>query len=134
MQMKDDPHQTARDTTNALTEQYIARIQELREKYSHRKGKYYIQVLTRRDTPSAYVLHSTFVTRLSLPDPKWENTVYEVDNTENHISLCWALPSSADARQISLRPDLFDAKLVEDCVNMLAQPKEFRWSRVRVKI
>ena len=135
-EIEPNPDQTARGTTDAMSGEYIERIRGIIDKYGYLRGKYYIQVLTRRDTPSSQVLHTTFISRMSMPEPKWTETLYEVDNSTSTSYLVWCLPAKAEGLQVVVRTDLFDKKLIADCERMIKSGTEgyMNWSRERYKI
>lgn len=136
MMMEDDPYQTANATSTEAGKEYMRRLTKILDENKGVEGTYYIQVFLRRDTPSPKILHFTFVTRRTLPEPEWDQSVYEVENFSNSVFLRWSLPTRADALQILIRPDLFAEKLVQDCSRMLQSDDKdgYHWAKEKVNV
>lgn len=113
---------TAGEITDGQAEKYRKSLEEAIETGEKiYESPFYVVVMTNKEFWAANVVRNWFIPRQTPPFattlyqfyPNHMKTLYMVDPSRGHLKICWSIPGVQEMIQISLKPDMFDSRLVK---------------------
>jgi hypothetical protein len=106
--------QDVRETTDEMGKQWNRELGKIIEGNKHLVGKYYINIILKKEIMFENVLKAIFVIRRTRPTPVWNSTVYSFNNDTQDLLLEWVLPSADEAAFMLRDPEGWDPSLIKD--------------------
>ena len=106
--------QDVRETTDEMGKQFLKELGEVITNHRGVSGKYYINVILKKEIMFENVVKAIFIARRTRPRPEWNSTLYSFNNDTQDLILEWVLPSANEAEFMLKDPEGWDPSLIKN--------------------
>lgn len=83
---------TAEEIREEADKEFIKEMEDVIQKNQHRKGKYYIQIVLKKERVSENIIRRYLIPRESEPLADYDTTLYSFDNRDQKLRYHWTVP------------------------------------------
>lgn len=99
-----DPQQGVIDTQREMTKGYFDELKKCAESRKDLTKPFYIVVLSKKERLMENVIRNYFISRVTMPNPDWDQAVYRYDPSCGDLKFLWVLPDINTAKWLAGNP------------------------------
>jgi hypothetical protein len=109
----DTTRQEVGETYNEVSKEWLEKIKSIISENQKIHGKYYIQIVQKREPYSIQVIKHVFFVRRSRPIPEHDMYLYSMNNDTGKFQFEWCIPDKKTIEMTLLQPFRYPKEFVD---------------------